>query len=276
LTNTSGGAVTVRLTPGLSIVNTGPNITVDQSVDGAGTITNIVSGSRIQIYNVTTSTQLANAIVSGTSYIYNYTVGTQVSSGDTIRVRLTYQNGITAKKRFETSTIAGGSSFSVLAQQTDDEVYNLIGLNGSLITEFTADYPNVEVNVSDPDNSTSVDRLYAWWVANELSADGIEKFFGGIEAEDAANFKIVTARASILIDNTSSTGVTFVGDIRLYRDDGATPLVAATSGGGSITLYAGKVYTVETGTSGLTPSEAAKLMSLPSDALTTPSFLALK
>ena len=105
--------------------------------------------------------------------------------------------------------------------------------------------------------------MYAWWVSNEFTADGIRQFFGGIDADDAANFKIVTSRASIKIDNTSSTGVTFTGDIRLYRDDGATPLVASTTGGGSITLYAGKVYTVETGVSGLTPAESAKLMSIP-------------
>lgn len=263
LTNTSGGAVTVRLAPGLTIVNSGPNITVDQSVDGTGSITNIVSGSRIQIYNVTTATELVNAIVSGTSYTYSYTVGTQISSGNTIRVRLTYQSGVTAKARFESLAVAGATGFSVLAQQTDDEVYNLIGIDGSTATEFSADYPNVEVNVSDPDNSTSVSRMYAWWVSNEFTADGIRQFFGGIDADDAANFKIVTSRASIKIDNTSSTGVTFTGDIRLYRDDGATPLVASTTGGGSITLYAGKVYTVETGTSGLTPTESAKLMSIP-------------
>ena len=263
LTNTSGGAVTVRLAPGLTIVNSGPNITVDQSVDGTGSITNIVSGSRIQIYNVTTATELVNAIVSGTSYTYSYTVGTQISSGNTIRVRLTYQSGVTAKARFESLAVAGATGFSVLAQQTNDEVYNLIGIDGSTATEFSADYPNVEVNVSDPDNSTSVSRMYAWWVSNEFTADGIRQFFGGIDADDAANFKIVTSRASIKIDNTSSTGVTFTGDIRLYRDDGATPLVASTTGGGSITLYAGKVYTVETGVSGLTPAESAKLMSIP-------------
>jgi hypothetical protein len=263
LTNTSGGAVTVRLVPGLTIVNSGPNITVDQSVAGTGSITNIVSGSRIQIYNVTTATELVNAIVSGTSYTYSYTVGTQISSGNTIRVRLTYQSGVTAKARFESLAVAGATGFSVLAQQTNDEVYNLIGIDGSTATEFSADYPNVEVNVSDPDNSTSVSRMYAWWVSNEFTADGIRQFFGGIDADDAANFKIVTSRASIKIDNTSSTGVTFTGDIRLYRDDGATPLVASTTGGGSITLYAGKVYTVETGVSGLTPAESAKLMSIP-------------
>lgn len=40
----------------------------------------------------------------------------------------------------------------------------------------------------------------------------------------------------------SENGVIFVGDIRLYRDDGLIPIVSNTTGGGSIVLYSGKVY----------------------------------
>jgi hypothetical protein len=64
---------------------------------------------------------------------------------------------------------------------------------------------------------------------------------------------------NLKLDNVASTGVTFTGGVRLYRSDGAAPVVASTSGGGSITLYADKVFTVETGTSGLTAGESAKL-----------------
>jgi hypothetical protein len=39
-----------------------------------------------------------------------------------------------------------------------------------------------------------------------------------------------------------------------FYGDGASPLVQSTSGGGSITLYAGKVYTVAVG-SGVTPQD---------------------
>jgi hypothetical protein len=40
----------------------------------------------------------------------------------------------------------------------------------------------------------------------------------------------------------------------LYRDDGTSPVVASTTGGGSITLYADKVYTVAVG-SAVLPSD---------------------
>jgi hypothetical protein len=81
--------------------------------------------------------------------------------------------------------------------------------------------------------------------------------------EDAANFRIVTSALNLKIDNLSATGVTFADGRRLYRDDDASPLVSSTTGGGSITFFAGKVYTVNVGGSALTSAESAKLMSLP-------------
>ena len=54
---------------------------------------------------------------------------------------------------------------------------------------------------------------------------------------------MVTSILNLKLDNLSATGVEFTGGHRLYRDDNATPLVSSTTGGGSITLFAGKVYT---------------------------------
>ena len=160
-----------------------------------------------------------------------------------MRLRLTYVDSSTAKLPFTTNAVVGANGWSVLAAQQDDTVYNTIGLDGSTIAEFTADYPNVQVDISDSDGQTRVDRLYSWFAYNQSTEDGIANWFGGIEADDTANFKIVTSILDLKIDNTAATGVTFVDGKRLYRDDDASPLVASTSGGGSITLFAGKVFT---------------------------------
>jgi hypothetical protein len=53
--------------------------------------------------------------------------------------------------------------------------------------------------------------------------------------------------------------VIFTGDLRLYRDDGVAPVVTSTTGGGSITLYAGKVYTVAVG-SGVTNQDKTDII----------------
>jgi hypothetical protein len=227
-------------------------------------ITGITAGSRLQIYNVTTAAEVVNAVVAGTSYSATYNEGTGYTAGDIVRVRLTYTSGTTAQLPYSAQAVVGASGWSVLAAQQDDTVYATLGIDGSTVTEFTPDFPNVQVDISDPDGSTRVDRLYAWFVHTQSSdADGIRLWFGGIVPEDAANFRIVTSALNLKIDNLSATGVTFADGRRLYRDDDASPLVSSTTGGGSITFFAGKVYTVNVGGSALTSAESAKLMSLP-------------
>jgi hypothetical protein len=258
-------------------------------------ITGITAGSRLQIYNVTTATEIVNAVVVGTSYASTYNEGAGYSAGDTVRVRLTYNDGLTAKLPYSTQTIVGAAGWSVLASQQDDAVYAALGIDGSTVTEFIEDFPNIQIDVNDPDGMTRVDRLYAWFVnAQSSSADGLRLWFGGIVPEDDANFRIATSILDLKIDNHAATGVAFVDGRRLYRDDGASPLVNSTTGGGSITMFAGKVYTsvvstaspvitgdisqipaaVQTGMTaqGYTADRAATLDKV----LTVPKFIALK
>lgn len=206
-------------------------------------ITGLTAGSRLRIYNNTTATEVVNQIVAGTSYSATYNEGTGYTTGNTLTITATWQSGATAKLPFKTQVVVGSTGWSALVTQQDDTVYAGIGVDGSAVTEFTPDYPNVQVDISDPNGQTSVDRLYAWFVATTTTADGIRNWFNGIVAEDAANFRVVTSILNLKLDNLSATGVEFVGGHRLYRDDNATPLVSSTTGGGSITLFAGKVYT---------------------------------
>jgi hypothetical protein len=274
LANTSGGPVTVRLQPGVTFVNSGPSITVDNAVSVTVTVNNIVAGSRIQIYNSTTATEIVNQVVAGTSFAYTYTETVGITNGNLIRVRLAYQSGTTARVGFQTFGLASLSNWTILADQQTDTVYGGIGIDGSTVSEFSPDYPNIQVDINDPDGVTTLSRLYAWFSYICTSADGIRNWLGGIIAEDNANFKIVTSLLNLRLDNVAASGVQFVGDIRLFRDDGVAPVVATTTGGGSITLYAGKVYVVTTGGSALTPAESAKLMGLPDSTANATAVLA--
>jgi hypothetical protein len=206
-------------------------------------ITGLTAGSRLRVYNNTTATEVVNQIVAGTSYSATYNEGTGYTTGNTLTVTATWVSGTSAKLPYSTQVVVGSSGWSALISQQDDTVYNTNGIDGSAVSEFTPDYPNVQVDISDGDGSTSLNRLYAWFAYTCTTENGIRNWFGGLVAEDSANFKIVTSLLNLKLDNTSATGVTFTGDLRLYRDDGLTPVVSSTSGGGSITLYAGKVYT---------------------------------
>lgn len=213
-------------------------------------VTNIVAGSRIRVYNVTTATEIVNEIVPGTSWTLLYVEGDGFTSGDVLNIRLTQCDGATAHLGFQGTAIAGATGWSLFASQTFDTVYATNAIDGTTVSEFVLDYPNVQVDIDDPDGESSITRLYAWF-ANELTTEnGIRNLVGGLLAEDAANYKIITSALNLKLDNIATTGVQFIGDLRLYRDDGGAPVVSSTTGGGSITLYAGKVYTISGGGGG--------------------------
>jgi hypothetical protein len=224
-----------------------------------GSVTNIRAGSRIRVYNVTTSTEIVNEIVSGTTWTYPYDEGADFTDGDIINVRLARCTGATASIGYEGTAVAGSNGWSLFAAQDDDVVYNANGIDGTAVTEFTFDYPNVEVDIDDPDGASTITRLYAWWSNERTTVDGIRTLIGGLIAEDSANYKIITSVVDLKLDNVAATGVIFTGDLRLYRDDGLAPVVSSTTGGGSITLYAGKVYTVAVG-SGVTNQDKTDII----------------
>ena len=278
--NTSGGAVIVNVPAGTIYTNTGPNITVNIAVDQAeALISGIVAGSRLQIYNVTTATEMVNAINATTSYSLGYPNGTDYSAGDVVRVRLTYCVGLTAKLPVEYVTIANAAGWSVLANQQDDEVYIANGIDGSTVTEYSSDYLNVQVDVSDPDGVTSVQRGYAWYCDQMTGDDGIRYFFGACQAEDAFNYLLNTDVADIMIQNTGTTGVTLTGGA-VRRKDGSSPIAP----GGSVYIYYGRAYSDVVTVSGsnvitgdiseVAPAVQAALQL--NQVLTLPNFLATK
>ena len=278
--NTSGGAVIVNVPAGTSYTNTGPNITVNVAVDQAeALISGIVAGSRLQIYNVTTATEMVNAINATTSYSLGYPNGTGYSAGDVVRVRLTYCVGLTAKLPVEYFTIASAAGWSVLAKQQDDDVYIGNGIDGSTVTEYSSDYGNVQIDVSDPDGVTSIQRGYAWYCDQMTGDDGIRYFYGAFQAEDAFNYLLNTDVADIKIQNTGTTGVTLTGGA-VRRKDGSSPVAP----GGSVYIYYGRAYSDVVTVSGsnvitgdiseVAPAVQAALQL--NQVLTLPNFLATK
>jgi len=160
ITNSSGGAVVLNLINGSTVTtNTGPSITVNYVKDIS--ITGIIATSRLQIYNVTTATEIYND-VPGTSYISTYNEGGDFTTGDTVRVRVAYQSGVITKELFSASTLATSTGFSVLVSQVDNEIYNTYGVDGSTVTEFSWDNPNLQIDINDTDNTTVIQRIGAW------------------------------------------------------------------------------------------------------------------
>lgn len=209
-------------------------------------VTNIVAGSRLQVYNVTTATEVVNQAVAGTSYSANYTEGTDYTAGDTVRVRLTCQSGTNACDWFQISTAATSTGWSIVADQSTLSAYTTIGIDGSTVTEYSLDGGNIQVDANDLDGSSTKKRLVAWYYYAGTTETGIRDFFRGIELEDEGNAKINVSIVDLTVDNTSSMQLRMTDtDFRLYRDDGTSWIEYPSTGGYGIDTDSGKVF-VET------------------------------
>lgn len=262
VTNSSGGAVTLNVDAQSSVTtNTGPNITL-QLPQATISVSNIETGSRIRIYNDTTSTEIYNAVVNSSSYTASYANGTTISTGDVIKVRLAYQSGTSAKLPFETSAVATANGFSVLADQQDDTIYNSIGIDGSLVTEFSEDFVNNEVDIVIAQNF-SVHRLYAHYVYATSLEDGIRTFFGGLTAVDLGNFRNNVSVIDLYLNNNTATNLLQTDNVRFFKDNGTYPARTNTTGGGGVDIvWRNTILIAETGVSGLTAQESAQLAEL--------------
>lgn len=221
-------------------------------------ISNIVPNSRIQIYNTTDSTEIYNAVVTGTSLSLLQTW----TANKNIRIRATYCVGTTAYHPYQTSGVLSSLGLNVALSQALDTVYNGIGIDGTTVTECAADYPNVQIDINDPDGVTSVQRIYAWYHSIEYTAQGIANFFMGLDSTDGANFTVDTSVLDLKLDNRSASPVRIIGGY-LSRNDGATVIAASSN---SIQMDPSKAYI----------ANADSITSKLDKTLTTAKFLALK
>ena len=192
-------------------------------------VSNVEATATIQLYNMTKNAEVVNKVAGGTlgtkvSESGTYTTA-QIEAGDNIRLRITCQAGASAFLPYEAFSVASASGIAFIADQKADEVYNGNGIDGSTVTTLTADYPNVQIDISDGDGFADSRELYAFAVYQSTTATGIDKWFNAITAIDSVNYRINTANADIKLQNTGSVPLVITG-ARIYRDDGTSVLFA--------------------------------------------------
>jgi hypothetical protein len=181
------------------------------------------------VYDEDNAVELFNGVLasSGFSQSFVYTVDT------TVTLTATYTSGATAKLGVSATGVFTATGVSFLNSQEDDTVYNGYAIDGSLVTGFSADYAQDDVNLTMATNFTAA-NLYAWWIYTLTTEDGIRNFFGGITALDAANLQINTSIVSIFLDNSTALFIYQTDTVRLFRSDGSYPAKTVTTGGGGI------------------------------------------
>ena len=202
---------------------------------------NLLTGSRVQLYNVTDSTELLNTVTSGAGLVYPIVAP---GTAKTIRLRVAKVGYLP----IEAFGVLSGGSVSFLDSQAVDTVYNAIGIDGSTVTEFTPDYPNLQIDADDADGQTQVQRVYAWSRWANTAADGIRLMHNAVQAQDSANFLIDVALVDARFDNVSATPLVISGGL-IRRSDGTTVI-----GNGSIQMDPGRAYVAQGATAITVPA----------------------
>jgi hypothetical protein len=213
---------------------------------------NIVNGCRVQLYNVTQDIEIENGVLTSAGYSYTglFGPGEDLEDGDVVRLRATYQSGVTAKLPYEQSSVVSAAGISFLGVETDDEVYILYGVDGSGVTKFAADYVQDDINLVIGGNWTG-EELYAWWVYNLTTEQGIREFFGAVTAIDAGNIRFNTDVVGLLLDNNTANNYYQNDNIRIFRSDEAYPVRNPTTGGGGLdVVWRSQVYVATVTVSG--------------------------
>jgi hypothetical protein len=210
LVNTSGSPVTVQVAAGQSYTNTGPSITISAPVNyQTVTLTGVLAGSRVQIYDTTNSVELFN----GTSgYSWTDSVDASISGSRVIRVRVAYVSGATAKAFIEATagtcgTGTGNSAVTYPIVQTNDNTYIDNGVTGSGVTGITfTDAATDLVNCNIAGGSVGWPSIYAAFVYWNFTATGIANDFTYVSAPDTANYLL----SGMKIRNTSAMDLSVI------------------------------------------------------------------
>ena len=242
---TTGG--TIRLLNDAEIVGTYGDISVLPF-----TITNVIAGSTVQLYNVSNDgNEISNTVVTGTAGTKVTYSGTYANSladaDDEVRLRITCAAADGAFLPYESFGVATAAGISFKANQVADTVYNDNAIDGSATNydsaslTITPDYSNFELDVSDSDNpgSVTVQQIYAKYAYLITTTDGIDKFFGAITAENTSNYRINTDVADLKIQNISSSDMIITG-ARLYRDDNTTVIKKGPASAGTLSHDTGE------------------------------------
>jgi hypothetical protein len=245
-TNSSGGNVTVAIPQGISYVNTGPNITIDDSLIFTITGANIIDGTKVRVNNNTQNIELDISTVSGGGgYSWSGVIGTgeDIEDGDEIEVRVAHYE----KQPLTITRTAGSAGLTFTETLAEDMVRTTYGIAESVVddyTQFEADYPDIEINFEGTgDYDWSAEELYCWYKWLITTDFGIRTYFGALEPVDIGTLVIKTDVVDMFFDNENAgTSANETTGITISRDDPLEPRPKKAGTAGSISVNWSKVY----------------------------------
>ena len=207
LRNLDADPITVEVPTGTTTTdanNTGGAITVTEpQVYQSVVLSSGEAGSRVQLYDNTSSTELYNDVPG--SWPFTWTDPDPYVADREIRLRVAYTDGADARQ-FIDQTIGtvteADPELTYLVAQLDDSVYNANAIDGSALTGYAIVGANLTIDVSD--GTATWAEMYAYQVYWLSTEDGIrdqDLFIFGI---DTANYLFY---GGFKIKNTSAPSV---------------------------------------------------------------------
>jgi len=252
----SGNILTIKATRFVGNIATTGTTTLSNDAEVIGAfgsttvlpweVKNVEGTSRIQLYNVTKDAEVVNTKLTSTDPFIDasgtYT-SSQIAVGDTVRLRVTCVVGAEALLPVLQTGVATTTGLSFQVDQEADTIYNTNAIDGSQISTFTADYTNTPmgIDLSETDGNATVQEIYAFLIYSQTTADGVDKWFGVVQAIDGSNYQIDQNIADIKIQNVGNVAVNISGG-RLFRKDGASVLHGA-DGDKPLSLDTGSLVT---------------------------------
>ena len=224
--NSSGGAVNIVIDGGNNPTirnNSGATTTLNLPARNVS-VTGLAAGSTLRVYNTTTSTQVVNQVVSGTSYTASYNESVGYSAGDVLEIRVAKID----KLEFTTSVVVTSAGWSALVSQDSNSTYAAHGKDGSTVTGISWDSGNMQFDFNEADNVIDGPDIGAWYQYFITTPTGIAEAFGALSWPQVNRITNVTSKTAITWDNTKSTPLQ-INNLWVDRDDGVSIIAAGSS-----------------------------------------------
>lgn len=228
--NNSGGLVTLQVgstDQTLTVRNSAGSTTVieQEALVQKVVLTGGLNGSRVQIYDLTSNTELVNEIV---SFPYTWEDPSPYVADRQIRLRVAYQDELTAKLFIDQVIGTATNSNPVinfLVNQEDDQVYITNAIDGELVTGIDIDDDSLLVNIDS--SSISWSQIYAYETYWLFTEDGIRDEGRFIQAIDPANYILF----DFMIKNINTAPLAITNGWGRDSVTGQTVTLIDTSGG---------------------------------------------
>ena len=223
---------------------------------------NIPDGARVRIYNEDSSAEIDNSLVTGGG---GYSFALLYTADINISYKVNWHSGTNAKLPLTGIGVITSAGFTLLDSMEDDTKHNALGFDGEAIDldaspatgEIKADFANIQIDANDPDGVFDSRKGIAWWRYICSTATGIATY-NPKALQYNPDVRNIEVDGQLQIENIHPTLPLKVTEGLWIRKDGAS-IIASTSN----TVWwvpNDRVYQgPETGVSGLTAAESAKL-----------------